>query len=283
MKATQNKSRPVQGVIDALVGGSSGEPVAGAAATAVKAEGAATAVTESGKGSKKSGRPQASPKQGDSATAVQRKDGKPTRAQKREASSQQWAEVLQGEMEEDRQSQYGEKAELRWKPSLQDVMPQGEVVPVSTYANGKPIGRPLEYTPEQGAELCQWIREGKGLVSWCKKTGRAPDAVYRWLRSVPSFREAYERAQEDRGDTLADQLLELVDALPPDATMEQVQIAKLRLDARKWIASKLRPGKWGDKQVVEHTGGGISIQIGIPQKPAQPAIEAVDVQAKRLE
>ena len=87
---------------------------------------------------------------------------------------------------------------------------------------------------------------------------------------MPAFREAYERALEDRADTLADQLLEVVDDLPDDATMEQIQIAKLRMDARKWIASKLRPGRWGDRQVVEHTGGGISINIGIPakQKPA---------------
>ncbi len=30
------------------------------------------------------------------------------------------------------------------------------------------------------------------------------------------------------------------------------QVARLRVDARKWVASKLRPKTWGDKQQIEH-------------------------------
>lgn len=275
-----------QAVIDVAMGSSPHEPPTQQArkargATAVKSRAAAWPAMDDGEEAtaawgategKIFGRPSEDTRQGYTATAVKvhRKDGKPTRAERGEENSRVWEETLKAEMEEDRKRQTGE---LEWKADPQAFGTHGEVVPVRVSGSGKPIGRPLEYTPEQGAELCQWIREGKGMTSWCKKTGRAPDAVYRWLRSVPAFREAYEQAQEDRADTLADQLLAVVDDLPPDATMEQVQIAKLRLDARKWIASKLRPGKWGDKQVVEHTGGGISINIGIPQKPATAVIE----------
>ena len=267
MKATQNKSRPVHGVIDALVGGSSGEPVAGAAATAVQgAEGAATAVTGSGKGSKKSGRPQASPKQGDSATAVQRL----TRKQRGEQNSQRMHAVQAEE-----QTEQGRSQQL-WVGNQQLT---GEEFRLATIQQAK--GRPSEYTEDKGMAICDWIRQGKSLNSYCKQAGMGIETPYRWLRTYPSFRESYAQAQEDRADTMADQLLAVADDLPPDATMEQVQIAKLRLDARKWIASKLRPGKWGDKQVVEHTGGGINIQIGIPQKPTA-VLEATDVQAKRL-
>ena len=35
---------------------------------------------------------------------------------------------------------------------------------------------------------------------------------------------------------------------------EHVQRSRLRVDARKWIASKLKPKKYGDYQKHEHTG-----------------------------
>ena len=35
---------------------------------------------------------------------------------------------------------------------------------------------------------------------------------------------------------------------------EHVQRSRLRVDTRKWIASKLKPKKYGDKQAVEHSG-----------------------------
>jgi hypothetical protein len=263
METTGKKARLIREVFG---GGSQDEPVAaaGEAGTA-----AVTAVKAAQRG-EKLGRPQGSPQQGYTATAVKGK----TQAERREERSKQWAEIQGKEMEEDRKRRTGG---VEWVSDPLAVGTQGEVVPVRVSGNGVAIGRPLEYTAEQGAELCEWIREGKGMTSWCRKTGRAPDAVYRWLRSVPAFREAYTAAQEDRADTLADQLMEVVDGLPPDATMEQVQIAKLRLEARKWIAAKLRPSRWGDRQVVEHTGGGISINIGIPPKPAAPSADVEDV------
>jgi hypothetical protein len=87
------------------------------------------------------------------------------------------------------------------------------------------------------------------------------------------FLARYSRACEDRADTLADDIIEIVDAAAENPTIEGVAAAKLRMEARKWIASKLRPQKWGDKQTVEHVGA-VNIRIGIPTK--QPAPELVE-------
>ena len=35
---------------------------------------------------------------------------------------------------------------------------------------------------------------------------------------------------------------------------EHVQRSKLRVDARKWLLSKIAPKQYGEKQAVEHSG-----------------------------
>jgi hypothetical protein len=257
METTGKKARLIREVFGS---GSQDEPVAaaGEAGTA-----AVTAVKRAQRGEKLGG-PQGSPQQGYSATAVQRKK---TKAERREENSRQWAEIQGKEMEEDR------KRKQVWEGGRRLT---GEEFKLAVQRQAG-IGRPSEYTEAQGEAICAWIRQGKSLSEYCRQAGMGIETPYRWMRTYPEFRERYTSAQEDRADTLADQLLAVVDDLPQDATMEQVQIAKLRLEARKWIASKLRPTKWGDKQTIEHTGGGISINIGIPQRPAAPSGDVEDV------
>lgn len=79
--------------------------------------------------------------------------------------------------------------------------------------------------------------------------------VFRWLARYPDFRDNYTRAQDDRASALAEEILEIAD----DTTAEDVQRAKLRVDTRKWLMSKMAPKRYGDKQEVEHTGQIITI------------------------
>lgn len=69
------------------------------------------------------------------------------------------------------------------------------------------------------------------------------------------------RAREAQADTLADELLDISDDARNDwmkrnhgdddpgwvANGEHIQRSRLRVDTRKWIASKLKPKKYGDK------------------------------------
>jgi hypothetical protein len=141
------------------------------------------------------------------------------------------------------------------------------------------MGRPSTFSDTETDNLLAWIQNGGSLRKWCANSGRAPSTVYGWMRERPDFHKRYAQAHEDRTDTLADEMLEIADDLGDDATLEQVQTAKLRIETRKWIAAKLRPTKWGDKQIIEHQGGGVSINIGIPQKAPTTVIEAQDVTA----
>jgi hypothetical protein len=71
----------------------------------------------------------------------------------------------------------------------------------------------------------------------------------------------YARAREDQADTLADEIVGISDesAITAKVDGEEVRFAldatavarnRLRVDARKWVAAKLKPRKYGDRQVL---------------------------------
>jgi hypothetical protein len=130
-------------------------------------------------------------------------------------------------------------------------------------------GRPSDYTEEAGAALIQWITEGKSLRSWTRQTGISVMTVYRWAAQEATFREQYARAHEHRSDTLADEILDIADETAGTDSIAAVKAAQLRIETRKWIAAKLKPQKWGDKQIVEQTGS-VTFSLGIPSRTPPP-------------
>jgi hypothetical protein len=102
--------------------------------------------------------------------------------------------------------------------------------------------------------------------------------IFNWLRKHDDFLEQYERAKEIQADALAEDILDIADDGTNDwmaredkdgknigwqLNGEHVQRSRLRVDARKWIASKLKPKKYGDQVKVEATG-----KDGAPLPPA---------------
>jgi hypothetical protein len=70
--------------------------------------------------------------------------------------------------------------------------------------------------------------------------------------------EAYTRAREEQADKLAKEILELSDKIEDDNQVK-VQLARLQVDSRKWLAARLAPKKYGDH--IEHNvKGGINFQ-----------------------
>ncbi len=61
------------------------------------------------------------------------------------------------------------------------------------------------------------------------------------------------RAREAQAELRADEITDIADGAEHGAS-EAVQAARLRVDARKWIAAKLLPKRYGDK--LQHTGEG---------------------------
>jgi hypothetical protein len=132
-------------------------------------------------------------------------------------------------------------------------------------------GRPSDFTPEIADRICAQLADGKSLRSICLAE-EMPDksTVFRWLRTHDSFRDQYARAKEESADALADEMLDIADDGANDWMQnndpenvgwrqngEAMQRSRLRVDTRKWIASKLKPKKYGEKveAKVEHSGG----------------------------
>jgi hypothetical protein len=70
--------------------------------------------------------------------------------------------------------------------------------------------------------------------------------VFNWLKAFPEFLEQYARAKEECADALADEMLDIADDAAKAASGDPIPGARLRIDTRKWIASKLKPKKYGD-------------------------------------
>jgi hypothetical protein len=105
------------------------------------------------------------------------------------------------------------------------------------------MGRPSDYTDELARNICASLASAIPLVKICEQDGMPnPSTVYRWLNENEGFRNMYARAKEDQAELLASQILEIADRSDLDANDKRI-----RVDARKWLASKFKPKNYGDK------------------------------------
>ena len=122
-------------------------------------------------------------------------------------------------------------------------------------------GRPSKYSDKVINRICRETASGQSLVKICKaKDMPCCNTVRNWLSDPEhvEFLRKYTRAREEQADHYADQIIEIAD------TVEDPQKAKIMIDARKWVASKLKAKSYGDKVTQEHTGpagGPISLQV----------------------
>ena len=125
------------------------------------------------------------------------------------------------------------------------------------------LGRPTLYTDELAAEICRRIVEGESLTRICKDDDMPNvSSVYLWIIKNKDFSNMYAHAREDQADTYSDQIVDIGEEVPMMVITDEdgkvtkridpagVNRNRLRVDARKWVAAKLKPKKYGDRQVV---------------------------------
>lgn len=134
---------------------------------------------------------------------------------------------------------------------------------------------PVEFSEVVAVRVCGLIAEGYSLRQIEKIDGMpSKSGVLKWLLEGEAYKAAeqgehpkavfvdqYARAREVQADSLADEILHIADDSQFDVArdedgneivnMNHIQRDRLRVDARKWLAGKLRPKKYGDKQIVE--------------------------------
>jgi hypothetical protein len=136
------------------------------------------------------------------------------------------------------------------------------------------MARPTDYSQEIADKICEAIADGKSLRSICLADDMPNKAtVFRWLNLHQEFSDQYARARDEQAETLADDIVSIVDGAANPLMVDGVPMmndgkpvmvtdaasvahARLKMDARKWVASKLKPKKYGDKLDVDakHSG-----------------------------
>ncbi len=88
------------------------------------------------------------------------------------------------------------------------------------------------------------ISQGETVLGLARTLGISHTAFYDWVdRGGEARAAALARARTRGGQSLAEQTLEIADSASP----QEAQVAKLRVDTRRWLASKMNED-YGDKQ-----------------------------------
>lgn len=117
-------------------------------------------------------------------------------------------------------------------------------------------GRPSIYSEELAREICDKIRKGLSLREIEKCEGMPSTfTIWNWLDTKPEFSSQYAKAKTEQAELLADEIVAIADEeMPRDAQGKidpaAVNQARLRVDARKWVAAKLLPKKYGESQTL---------------------------------
>ena len=138
-------------------------------------------------------------------------------------------------------------------------------------------GRPSKYSKELASKICMQIVMGKSLRTICSADEMpSVQTIFNWFDQHPEFLDQYARAKEEQADTFAEDIVDIADDGTNDFVKnkdggyefrgEHVQRSKLRVDTRKWLMSKFKAKKYGDKITQENQ------QLDKDGKPTDPIV-----------
>ena len=144
------------------------------------------------------------------------------------------------------------------------------------------MARPSIYERDKAHEICERLAAGETLRQICQTPGMPAEATVRlWaLDNRDGFAELYGRARNIGLDCIGDGMIDIADDGTNDwmetehgeqPDHEHINRSRLRIDTRKWLLSKLRPDKYGDRITQEHTGpGGEALTVNLHVNGVKP-------------
>lgn len=128
-----------------------------------------------------------------------------------------------------------------------------------------PVGAPTDYTVELGDRICELIATNTlGTKKLCLIHDWMPnaDTIYKWRYRHKEFADKYALAKAKQAELMAEDIIEIADDGLNDTYVDDegnvkvdsdvVARSRLRVDTRKWYASKLAPKIYGDKVHHDH-------------------------------
>jgi hypothetical protein len=95
-----------------------------------------------------------------------------------------------------------------------------------------------------GFRTASWVRS---LRSYCRTEGApAMTTIHSWRDTNDAFRAMYNQARDMQADTVFDEIIDIADTEP------DLDRARIMIDARKLIASRMAPRKYGTSAEAVH-------------------------------
>ncbi len=128
----------------------------------------------------------------------------------------------------------------------------------------------VNYTDGLARKICRRLMEKETLAQICSdKNMPSLATITRWLvdPKLAEFREMYYYARRVQAEMLVDEIIEIADETENDwkptynrhgeqngwkPDNEAIQRSRVRIDTRKWLATKLVPRIYGDHLDVQH-------------------------------
>jgi len=149
------------------------------------------------------------------------------------------------------------------------------------------IGRPSKKSPAIIDDIIAGVSSGRSIANVCANDPGMPDvrSVYRWLGEDDDFRLAYLRACSNRSLVYADTIGDIAQAvlagkLDPNG-------ARVAIDSYKWLATKLVPTIFGERQEVQVTHQHLHLhalrQLSEAARVGQAAIAQRELELQAIE
>lgn len=136
----------------------------------------------------------------------------------------------------------------------------------TTRARGK--NKPsIVYSDKLLAVILDRVASGESLCTICDADDMpSRKSFFQWVKDNPEIQAQYEFAIQMRADKFAEDIIQISDDGTRDTYTDEngnertnqdvIARSRLRVDARKWLASKMAPKKYGDRVEadVKHSG-----------------------------
>jgi hypothetical protein len=116
------------------------------------------------------------------------------------------------------------------------------------------VGRPTVMTPDTKDLLLEALESGLPVRKACRSVGIDPEGFYLALSRDPEFNERYERAKALAVDAIVHDAEDQAEKALAAENGTQVAAAKVYIDHKWRMASRIAPQKWGEKASVHVTG-----------------------------
>lgn len=122
-------------------------------------------------------------------------------------------------------------------------------------------------------EICNKVIEDKISFNQAVKDSEIGlVSFYKWVAKNEELQNVYKYAREIRSDVLFEEIIEISDNTEEGIVIEtddigrtkekkgdMTQHRRLKIDSRKWVVARMNPKKYGDRQHIDHTTKGESL------------------------